>query len=97
MLTASGTFWQVEDHNPSLRMRRLAETASPAPIDYSPTWELPSLDPTQARPSRTASSVHNLPEVMTCQISASSLLLSPLKLAVCWHVMCASGICQCLW
>ncbi len=60
MLTASGTLLQVEDHNPSLRTRRLAERASPAPIDYSPTWELPTLDPTQARPSRTAWSVHDL-------------------------------------
>ena len=48
MLTASGTLPQVDDRTPSLRMRHLADAASPPPIDQSsPTWVLPNLDPTQ--------------------------------------------------
>ncbi|CAK0759021.1 hypothetical protein CVIRNUC_002665 [Coccomyxa viridis] len=38
---------KVEDRTPSLRMRHLADAASPPPDQSSPTWVLPNLDPTQ--------------------------------------------------
>ena len=81
MLTASGTLPQVEDRTPSLRMRHLADAASPPPDQTSPTWVLPNLDPTQVNPSLTAWPVHNLPEILICSNSVSTLSLCVLGLA----------------
>ena len=40
---------QVEDRHlsSSLRMRRLAAAAPKPPIEYTPTWTLPNIDPMQ--------------------------------------------------
>ena len=38
---------QVKDPNAILHSRRLAAATSAAPIEFSPTWALPSIDPMQ--------------------------------------------------
>ena len=96
MLTASGTLLQVEDRTPSLRMRHLAEAASPPPNESSPTWVLPNLDPTQVITSHAAGPVHDLPEIVSCSVSVSTLSLCISGLASCRHMTCARVTCRCL-
>ena len=73
----------MEDRTPSLRMRRLAEAASPPPNESSPTWVLPNFDPTQVIASHKAWPVHDLPGIMICPVSVNTLPLCVLCLASC--------------